>query len=76
MALRPYSREGQFWGPSPDVVLPPDHLVRVVDELVESIGVSRLNRRYEHTPGEQAFDIRLLCKVWIYAYARGLTSGR
>ncbi|MGH8528761.1 MAG: IS1182 family transposase [Nevskiales bacterium] len=76
MALRPYSREGQFWGPSPDVILPADHLARVVDELVESIGVARLNRHYEHTAGEAAFDIRLLCKVWIYAYARGLTSGR
>jgi transposase len=76
MALRPYSREGQLWGPSPDAVLPPDHLARVVDELVESLGVERLNRRYEHTAGEAAYDMRLLCKLWIFAYARGITSGR
>jgi transposase len=76
MALRPYSREGQLWGPSPDAVLPPDHLARVVDELIESLGVDRLNRRYEHTAGEPAYDLRLLCKLWILAYARGITSGR
>ena len=67
---------GQLWGPSPDAVLPPDHLARVVDELVESLGVGRLNRRYEHTAGEAAYDLRLLCKLWIFAYGRGITSGR
>ena len=76
MALRPYSREGQFWGPSPDTVLAADHLARVVDEFIESLPLQRLNRRYEHTPGEAAYDIRLLCKIWIFAYARGLTSAR
>jgi len=76
MALRPYDRQGDLLGPSPDSVLPPDHLARVIDELVESICVGRLNRRYEHTPGEPAYDVRLLCKVLIYAYARGITSSR
>jgi len=76
MALRPYDRQGELLGPSPDSVLAPDHLARVLDELVESIGVGRLNRRYRHTPGEPAYDVRLLCKVLIYAYARGTTSSR
>ena len=76
MALRSYSREGQFWGPSPDLVLPADHLARVIDEFVESLGIERLNRRYEHTPGEAAYDVRLLSKLWIFAYARGITSAR
>lgn len=76
MALRPYSREAEFWGPSPDTVLADDHLARVVDEFIESLAVDRLNRHYEHTPGEAAYDLRLLCKVWILAYARGITSAR
>jgi len=76
MALRPYDRQGELLGPSPDSVLAPDHLARVLDELVEAIGVGRLNRRYQHTPGEPAYDVRLLCKVLIYAYARGITSSR
>ena len=75
-ALRPYSRQSQFWGPSPDTVLAQDHLARVVDEFVESLPLQRLNRHYEHTPGEPAYDLRLLCKVWILAYGRGLTSAR
>ena len=76
MALRPYDRQGELLGPSPDSVLAPDHLARVLDELIECIGVGRLNRRYQHTPGEPAYDVRLLCKVLIYAYARGITSSR
>jgi len=76
MALRPYSRAAEFWGPSPDTVLADDHLARVVDEFIESLPVARLNCRFAHTPGEAAYDLRLLCKVWILAYARGITSAR
>jgi len=52
MALRSYSLEGEFWGPSPDLLLPADHLARGVDERVESPGLDRLNRPYEHTGAE------------------------
>lgn len=76
MALREYQRTGELWGPSPDEVLPEGHLARVVDEFVERIGVGRLNRKFEQTAGEPAYDLRLLCKVLIYAYGRGITSSR
>ena len=76
MALRDYSREGDLLGPSADSVLPAEYLVRLVDELVETIGVQRLNHRCGHTAGEPAYDMRLLCKVFIYGYARRITSSR
>lgn len=76
MALRDYSNQGEIFGPSPDLLLPDGHWARALDEIVEKLGLQRLNRKYEHTPGEPAYDVRLLVKVLIYAYGRGITSSR
>lgn len=76
MALKAYTQEGELWGPSPDAVIPAGHVVRAIHEIMESLGLERLNKRYEHTPGEPAYDVRMLCKVIIYAYSRGITSSR
>jgi transposase len=76
MALRGYSNQGEMFGPSPDLLLPAGHWARALDEIVEKLGLQRLNRKYEHTPGEPAYDVRVLVKVLIYAYGRGITSSR
>ncbi len=76
MALREYSNQGKMFGPSPDLLLPAGHWARALDEIVEKLGLQRLNRKYEHTPGEPAYDVRVLVKVLIYAYGRGITSSR
>jgi transposase/predicted RNA-binding Zn-ribbon protein involved in translation (DUF1610 family) len=76
MALREYSNQGEMFGPSPELLLPAGHWARALDEIVEKLGLQRLNRKYEHTPGEPAYDVRVLVKVLIYAYGRGITSSR
>ncbi len=76
MALREYSNQGEMFGLSPDLLLPAGHWARALDDIVEKLGLQRLNRKYEHTPGEPAYDVRLLLKVLIYAYGRGITSSR
>ena len=76
MALREYSNQGEMFGPGPDLLLPAGHLARAIDDMLEKLGLERLNRKYEHTPGEPAYDVRLLVKVLIYSYARGITSSR
>jgi transposase len=76
MALRGYSNQSEMFGPSPDLLLPAGHWARALDEIVEKLGLQRLNRKYEHTPGEPAYDVRVLVKVLIYAYGRGITSSR
>ncbi len=76
MALREYSHQGEMFGPSPDLLLPAGHWARALDDIVEKLGLQRLNRKYEHTPGEPAYDVRVLVKVLIYAYGRGITSSR
>jgi transposase/predicted RNA-binding Zn-ribbon protein involved in translation (DUF1610 family) len=76
MALREYSNQREMFGPSPDLLLPAGHWARALDDIVEKLGLQRLNRKYEHTPGEPAYDVRALVKVLIYAYGRGITSSR
>src|SRR5512137_33443 len=76
MALRDYSQQGELWGPSPDLALPAGHLARAIDEIIEGLGLQRCNRKYAHTPGEPAYDVRGMVKILIYAYARGITSSR
>jgi transposase len=76
MALRHYSNQGEMWGPSPDLALPTGHPVRALDEIIERLHLGRCNRKYEHTPGEPAYDVRGMVKILIYAYMRGITSSR
>jgi transposase len=76
MALRAYSNQSEMFGPSPELLLPAGHWARALDDIVEKLGLQRLNRKYEHTPGEPAYDVRGLVKVLIYAYGRGITSSR
>jgi transposase len=45
-------------------------------EIVEKLDLDRCNRKHRHTAGEPAYDARLMTKVLIYAYARGITSSR
>lgn len=76
MAVRRYSNQGEMWGPSPDLALPKAHLARAIDEVIERLHLGRCNRKRLHTPGEAAYDVRVVTKVLIYAYARGITSSR
>lgn len=76
MALRTYSNQGELWGLSPDLALGSGHLARAVSEVIENLGLERCNRKYLHTAGEGAYDVRLMAKILIYAYARGITSSR
>jgi transposase len=76
MALRSYSNQGEMWGPSPDLALPAGHPARAIDEILERLNLDRCNRKYQHTPGEPAYDVRGMVKVLIYAYMRGITSSR
>jgi transposase len=76
MALRKYTNQGELWGPSPDLALPAGHPARALDEIVERLNLERCNRRYLHTAGEPAYDVRGMVKILVYAYMRGITSSR
>ena len=60
-------------GYDPHRDLPKDHLVRMVEMVVEQADLPRANHCI---PGQPAFDPKLLAKVIIYSYATGQRSSR
>ena len=66
MALLPASYEE---------VIPPDHLVRVVNEAVEKIDLSALLGQYKGG-GTSSYHPKMLLKVFVYAYAEKVYSSR
>src|SRR5450432_1781132 len=74
MGFRPHAAPTPgFFGYDPVQDLPPDHLARFVDCIVqESVHPSLKNFRR----GQPEFDPRLLAKVLLYGYSTGIRSSR
>lgn len=53
-----------------------DHAVRVLDELVDMCDVSEFEATYHGSRGQPPYSPRTLVKIWLYAFTRGINSGR
>ena len=58
--------------------LPEGHLARFVAEVVETLDLSAIYGQYEEGDGRglAAYDPRMMVRVLIYGYSRGVTSSR
>ena len=58
--------------------LPEGHLARFVAEVVETLDLSAIYARYEERDGRglAAYDPRMMVRVLIYGYSRGVASSR
>lgn len=74
MSFRPHDPPTPLlFGYDPVRDLPPDHLARLVEAVVEE-ALPPSVRSYQ--PGQPAFDPRLCAKVLIYGYSTGVRSSR
>ncbi len=64
----------QLFGYDPERDLPPDHLARLVEQVVEEALPPGPPRAPQ--PGQPSWDQRLVAKVLIYGYATGVRSSR
>ena len=72
----PYNPEQAYLlPPSVRDVLSENHLCFFVSRSVEQLDLSALERGYSEE-GHPAYHPALMLKVWLYAYALGLTSSR
>ena len=64
--------------PSLEEWLPEGHLARFVAEVVETLDLSAIYARYEQGDGRglAAYDPRMMVRVLIYGYSRGVASSR
>jgi transposase len=76
MPFLPYNPEQDYLlPPSIHDVLSPQHLCFFVHRVVEQLDLSAFEQDY-HEEGRPAYAPALLVKVWLYAYALGLTASR
>jgi len=71
-------RQGLLLPPSLEEWLPEGHLARFVAEVVEALDLSAIYGRYEERDGRgmAAYDPRMMVRVLIYGYSRGVVSSR
>lgn len=61
--------------PSIEDFIPPHHLARMIDEVVDTFDVSEIEVHYSHL-GQKSYHPHLLLKLLFYGYAIGIRSGR
>jgi len=61
--------------PSLEELIPPDHLVRVVNRMVEQIDLAPLLAKYKGG-GTSSYHPRMMLKVLVYAYTQKIFSSR
>lgn len=78
--LRPIDRRQMILHPVDiEHLIPEDHEVRAIWDLVGSLDLSRYYEyvdSVEGNAGAPAFDPRLLVSLWVYAYSKGVSSSR
>lgn len=76
LVFKPYSpNQMMLLPPSLDELIPDQHPVRVVNEVIESIDISPLLNNYK-SGGTSSYHPKMLLKVMVYAYMTNIYSSR
>jgi transposase len=62
--------------PSADELIPHDHLVRLVNETIDEMGIERLLRRYQIGGGASRYHPVMMTKLFVYGYMTKTCSSR
>ena len=73
---KPYQqKQMMLLPPNLDEMIPADHLVRVIDGMVETLEIEALKKQYKGG-GTSAYDPKMMLKVYVYAYSQRVFSSR
>jgi len=76
VTYKPYTMEQpSLLPPSVEELIPADHLVRVVNKMVEQIEIRTLEEMYKGG-GTSSYHPRMMLKVLVYAYSEKIYSSR
>lgn len=76
VVFKPYQQhQAMLLPPSLDEMVPADHLVRVVNEVIDKMELDSLLDKYLGG-GTSSFHPRMMLKVWIYGYLSKVYSSR
>jgi transposase len=77
ITYKPYE-QGQAYliPPSVDELIPAKHLVRLVSEVIDEMGIERLLRKYQVWGGASRYHPEMMIKLFVYGYMTKVCSSR
>jgi len=73
--FRDYNQKQMVLPSSIMTLIPENHIVRVVNDIIDSIDISALIEKYQGG-GRSTYNPKMLLKVLVYAYTQKVYSGR
>jgi transposase len=77
ITYKPYDQNQMYLiPPSTDELIPQEHLVRLVNETIDEMGIERLLRRYQVGGGASRYHPVMMTKLFVYGYLTKVCSSR
>lgn len=77
VVFKPYDQSQQWLvPPSADELIPPNHLVRIVNQTIDEMDLEPLLRQYSRGGGASRFHPLMMFKVLVYGYMTRVYSSR
>ena len=77
ITYKPYEQHQAFLiPPSADELIPANHLVRLVNGVIDEMGIEKLLRKYQVGGGASRYHPVMMIKVFVYGYMNKVCSSR
>jgi transposase len=77
ITYKPYEQHQAFLiPPSAEELIPRDHLVRLVSEVIDGMGIEKLLRKYQAGGGASRYHPVMMTKLFVYGYMTKVCSSR
>jgi len=77
ITYKPYEQKQPYLiPPSAEELIPQDHLVRLVNEVIDEMGIERLLRKYQVGGGASRYNPVMMTKLFVYGYMTKVCSSR
>jgi transposase len=77
ITYKPYDQSQQYLiPPSAAELIPQDHLVRLVSETIDEMGIEQLLRKYQVGGGASRYHPVMMTKLFVYGYLNKVCSSR
>jgi len=77
ITYKPYEQKQQYLiPPGADELIPEDHLVRLVNEVIDEMGIEKLLRKYQTGGGASRYHPVMMTKLFVYGYMTKTCSSR
>jgi transposase len=77
ITYKPYDQwQAYLIPPGVDELIPENHLVRLVSEVIDEMGIAGLLRKYQAGGGASRYHPEMMTKLFVYGYMTKVCSSR